>query len=184
VTRAASEKAGEIANDGGGGIVSSAGALLIPREDTRDHTREDARVSNFALQSCARLVEATLLLGVGVAAELAGGGGGIRTHGPREGTPVFKTGAFNRSATPPGDADCARKLLQSPRPVQPEGKWANSHGKTRFDARPGPSAIRCTLLPESAHSIQTYALRQSPGGLKQGPKPFAVCNSHYGKGDA
>src|SRR6188768_620339 len=31
-----------------------------------------------------------------------GGGGGIRTHGPRERTPVFKTGAFNRSATPPG----------------------------------------------------------------------------------
>ncbi len=33
---------------------------------------------------------------------ISGGGGGIRTHGPRERTPVFKTGAFNRSATPPG----------------------------------------------------------------------------------
>jgi hypothetical protein len=30
-----------------------------------------------------------------------GGEGGIRTHGTREGTPVFKTGAFNRSATSP-----------------------------------------------------------------------------------
>ena len=30
-----------------------------------------------------------------------GGGGGIRTHGSREGTPVFKTGAFDHSATPP-----------------------------------------------------------------------------------
>src|SRR3954468_7735938 len=30
------------------------------------------------------------------------GGGGIRTRGPRERTPVFKTGAFDRSATPPG----------------------------------------------------------------------------------
>ncbi len=29
------------------------------------------------------------------------GGGGIRTHGTREGTLVFKTSAFNRSATPP-----------------------------------------------------------------------------------
>src|SRR3954466_15925345 len=29
------------------------------------------------------------------------GGGGIRTRGPRERTPVFKTGAFDRSATPP-----------------------------------------------------------------------------------
>jgi hypothetical protein len=30
-----------------------------------------------------------------------GGEGEIRTHGPREGTPVFKTGAINRSATSP-----------------------------------------------------------------------------------
>src|SRR3954449_11084251 len=32
----------------------------------------------------------------------ASGGGGIRTRGPRERTPVFKTGAFDLSATPPG----------------------------------------------------------------------------------
>src|SRR5262249_14727531 len=31
----------------------------------------------------------------------SGGGGGIRTHGPREGPAVFKTAAFDRSATPP-----------------------------------------------------------------------------------
>jgi hypothetical protein len=31
-----------------------------------------------------------------------GGGGGIRTHGTLASTPVFKTGALNRSATPPG----------------------------------------------------------------------------------
>ena len=30
-----------------------------------------------------------------------GGEGEIRTHGSCEGTPVFKTGAFNRSATSP-----------------------------------------------------------------------------------
>ncbi len=29
------------------------------------------------------------------------GGGGIRTPGPREGTSVFKTDAFDHSATPP-----------------------------------------------------------------------------------
>jgi hypothetical protein len=29
------------------------------------------------------------------------GGGGIRTRGDPEATPIFKTGAFNRSATPP-----------------------------------------------------------------------------------
>ena len=32
------------------------------------------------------------------------GEGGIRTHGDPEATPVFKTGAFNRSATSPGDS--------------------------------------------------------------------------------
>ena len=31
----------------------------------------------------------------------SGGGGGIRTHGTLTRTPVFKTGAFDRSATPP-----------------------------------------------------------------------------------
>ena len=31
----------------------------------------------------------------------SGGGGGIRTHGIRKDTPVFKTGAINRYATPP-----------------------------------------------------------------------------------
>ena len=32
---------------------------------------------------------------------LIGGEGEIRTHEPRKGPPVFKTGAFNRSATSP-----------------------------------------------------------------------------------
>src|ERR1051325_9078783 len=34
---------------------------------------------------------------------LFGGGGGIRTHGSLTTTPVFKTGALNHSATPPGE---------------------------------------------------------------------------------
>ena len=38
------------------------------------------------------------------------GEGGIRTRGPRERTPVFKTGAFDRSATPPGSADAMLAL--------------------------------------------------------------------------
>ena len=32
----------------------------------------------------------------------SGGGSEIRTHGGRKPSPVFKTGAFNRSAIPPG----------------------------------------------------------------------------------
>ena len=35
---------------------------------------------------------------------MAGGWGGIRTHGGREPTPVFKTGALNHSATHPSSA--------------------------------------------------------------------------------
>ena len=33
--------------------------------------------------------------------DIYGGGGGIRTHGRLSPTSVFKTGAFNHSATPP-----------------------------------------------------------------------------------
>ena len=33
--------------------------------------------------------------------DLSGGESGIRTHGPREGSPVFKTGVFNRSTISP-----------------------------------------------------------------------------------
>ena len=39
-----------------------------------------------------------------------GGGGGIRTHGGLSSTPVFKTGAFDHSATPPNEpATIARR---------------------------------------------------------------------------
>src|SRR3546814_15226097 len=39
-----------------------------------------------------------------------GGGGGIRTHDGLPPMPVFKTGALNRSATPPGDGKGRRNL--------------------------------------------------------------------------
>jgi hypothetical protein len=41
------------------------------------------------------------------AAPLFGGEGEIRTHESREGPPVFKTGAFNRSATSPTEPTLA-----------------------------------------------------------------------------
>ena len=40
---------------------------------------------------------------------IIGGWGGIRTHERREPLPVFKTGAFNRSATHPDRAVCSIK---------------------------------------------------------------------------
>ena len=39
---------------------------------------------------------------------LNGGGGGIRTHGTRERTTVFKTAPINRSGTPPDKLNCNR----------------------------------------------------------------------------
>src|SRR3970282_993898 len=39
---------------------------------------------------------------VKIIGELCGGGREIRTHEGRKPLPVFKTGAFNRSASPPG----------------------------------------------------------------------------------
>jgi hypothetical protein len=45
---------------------------------------------------------------------VTGGEGGIRTHGAREGTPVFKTGAINRSATSPLLDSIAYKIFFAP----------------------------------------------------------------------
>ena len=45
------------------------------------------------------------------------GGDGIRTHEEANPLPVFKTGAFNRSATPPKgipSADCTALLISAP----------------------------------------------------------------------
>ena len=56
-----------------------------------------------------------------LSARASGGGGGIRTHGGLSPTSVFKTGALNRSATPPtarayaGICDSERGLRRFPR---------------------------------------------------------------------
>src|SRR5690606_37581828 len=43
----------------------------------------------------------------------SGGGGEIRTLGRLSPTPVFKTGAINRSATPPRDGECYLNIAGS-----------------------------------------------------------------------
>jgi hypothetical protein len=171
---------------GEGGIVRVGGPTLAPRG--LGARVAEATLSSFAPQSCRTL----LFMGPWVrilqrGAHLFGGGGGIRTHGPRERTPVFKTGAFNRSATPPGDADCARNLPKSRRPVQPDGIRASAHQSRGFPSRV-PSAIRRLLLPEAMHSTVGGTLGQLPRKTKQGPrpgpKPNALSKSQYGKGHA
>ncbi len=54
---------------------------------------DDERRSGRPALKCNRLQQAN--------SAMAGGWGGIRTHGGREPTPVFKTGALNHSATHP-----------------------------------------------------------------------------------
>jgi hypothetical protein len=55
----------------------------------------------------------------------SGGEGGIRTHGPLAGTPVFKTGAINRSATSPAYISITwKQILESIL----QQAWANCTG--------------------------------------------------------
>ena len=50
--------------------------------------------------TCYLIRKAQNLSGLGF---LNGGGGGVRTHGTRERTTVFKTAPINRSGTPPSN---------------------------------------------------------------------------------
>ncbi len=71
-----------------------------------------------------------------------GGGGGIRTHGDLTTTPVFKTGAFNRSATPPLSQFCGFFDL-----------WSNA-------IQPGPNDSQHFHLLEAA-AVKAF-LRAAP----------------------
>ena len=103
----------------------------------------------------------------GTTALETGGEGGIRTHGPREGTPVFKTGAFNRSATSPAETVRARTLLQSLIAVQPEGIRASAQTSKRFRVSgPHPAAIEFAL--PGGHWSFPAPFQQWPRGLTPG----------------
>ena len=75
-----------------------------------------------------------------------GGGGGIRTHGALAGPTVFKTGAFDRSATPPigMTADelvyCAAKRAEASSAPTTGNNARNSAERTR--AQPYRPVIR------------------------------------------
>jgi hypothetical protein len=86
------------------------------------------------------------------------GGGGIRTRGPLSRTPVFKTGALNRSATPPSTItvapDCA---ADAPRRDaaggslagrrRPAGTSTSSRRRRCGLTRPVPRVRRASRLP-------------------------------------
>ena len=84
---------------GGGGIVAD--ATLARWASTEPATFESTRI-------------------------IHGGGGGIRTHGPLAGSPVFKTGALGRYATPP--CDTLDSVPQQPEKVKRKHVVAQSPG--------------------------------------------------------
>ena len=69
------------------------------------------------------------------------GGGGIRTRGPRERTPVFKTGAFDRSATPPDAASVTARVRGARAMGMMRARW-RSRGRATPTCRPGASPGR------------------------------------------
>src|SRR5579872_6046071 len=71
-----------------------------------------------------------------------GGGGGIRTHEALASPPVFKTGAFNRSATPPGEMPQASDVgFTGKRRGETTGRGdAVIDGSSRRERTPEPAA--------------------------------------------
>ena len=66
---------------------------------------------------------------------LIGGRGGIRTHGTLAGTPVFKTGALNHSATLPLQRHQALRRRKIKNAVNKSGPWPQLGPKARQDPR-------------------------------------------------
>ena len=106
---------------------------------------------------------------------LNSGGGGIRTRGTLAGPPVFKTGAFDHSATPPWRADdpscavtrtrCSEDLLYTATNPGRGGRVAEG---TRLLSEYGgqtPSRVRIPPSP-SPYSLQKRHFRYGMGRAK------------------
>ena len=89
----------------------------------------------------------------------ASGGGGIRTRGPRERTPVFKTGAFDRSATPPIAASVTARVRGARAVGMMRARW-RSRGRATPTCRPGASPGRSRAGPPP--DARSAAVRRRP----------------------
>jgi Phage integrase family len=87
---------------------SAIAALQTAQKEGAGLGKHDSKLANMAGTVSQSSIEVSVLHGEKTQ---DGGGGGIRTHDTLTRTPVFKTGAFNRSATPP-----ARNARPSGRP--------------------------------------------------------------------
>ena len=80
-----------------------------------------------------------------------GGGGRIRTHGPDQGTTVFKTAAIIHSATPPVAVLDVLSRIPSIRYIQNSVSGKSRHGVNYFYQRYLSFAIITKRHPPSAH---------------------------------
>ena len=89
----------------------------------------------------------------------ASGGGGIRTRGPRERTPVFKTGAFDPLPPLPGAASVTRASRRCCSIAIMRARW-RSRGKAPPTCRPGASPGRSRA--ERRPGARSAAARRRP----------------------
>src|SRR6185295_8749322 len=80
----------------------------------------------------------------------SGGGGGIRTHEALADPPVFKTGAFNRSATPPGKKHQASSIRY-------QGKRRRDERDYREAGRRDRSMATSINLHETGYGVKVRA---------------------------
>ena len=94
--------------------------------------------------------------------EKIGGEGGIRTHGTLSRTPVFKTGAFDHSATPPAKGDLATLAAIVKRL---RGNSAEAHARTFHD---NGHSLDCARAEDRTHSNGRRTADDARQALKQG----------------
>ncbi len=100
-----------------------------------------------------------------------GGGGGIRTHGGLSSTPVFKTGAFDHSATPPG-----RQLPRtgSPRHGTQQRVYGQAAGNVRERSEPAEDRARTVGGPYPLAASPSSSAVSTGASLSSAPSVSSV----------
>jgi hypothetical protein len=102
---------------------------------------------------------------------LCGGWGGIRTHEGREPLPVFKTGAFNRSATHPHEDNQQLKLGHH---GEQPANIATRLAPEPYHARPRPAKASSIASDESLSSLAEQVRRHfEPDVRRRVAEPLA-----------
>ena len=112
--------------------------------------------------------------GAGLQQLSIGGWGGIRTPETLAGLPVFKTGAFNHSATHPARSARPLRIEMGSGTSRRKGAKGLRHRRLPYGARTHPKARRCVNV--SAVIYQAALARNAPRDqLGKAPDAFALC---------